>query len=304
MQTLNANLTRETSFGRGGSILSTRDPKGLELDAIRKAAPSIFAEDKHVSRSERYTYIPTAAVLAGLLKEGFLPTEVRQGGSRDEEKRGFTKHMIRLRREPESNNVYRARGGHHFDFKGELFPEVVLVNSHDGTSAYQLYAGLFRLVCTNGLISGEMFQSVKIAHKGNVVDQVIEGAYTVVDTALAMGEQARQLEGIQLTRDEQTVFGRAALALRFEEPEKAPVQVEQVLRPRRAADNKPDLWTTFNRTQENLIKGGLHGVTVNAETRQRRHVTTRPVNGIEGNRDLNRALHTLATEFAKLKQAA
>jgi len=41
-------------------------------------APSIFADAPHESRSERYSYIPTASVLQGLRGEGFEPFMVCQ----------------------------------------------------------------------------------------------------------------------------------------------------------------------------------------------------------------------------------
>lgn len=296
MQTLSyQNSAKITKFGRGATILTARDPNGFSLDDIRHTAPAIFAEGKHSSRSERYTYIPTGDVVRGLLTNGFRAMEVRQGGSRDDEKRGFTKHMIRLRHVDALANVI---GG------SQVSPEVVIVNSHDGTSSYQLFEGAFRFICTNGLIFGDISNSIKVPHKGNVIDQVIEGSFRVIENAKGTVEQARELHAIELDAREQQVFARAALAYRFEDVASAPVQAEQVIRARRQADVAPTLWNVFNRAQENLIRGGLHGSTFNAETRQRRHVTTRPVNGIDGNRDLNRALHTLATEFAKLKAAA
>lgn len=293
MQTLLSN--KITKFGRGATIATARTDEGFALAEIRNIAPAIFAEGKHSSRSERYTYIPTGEVISGLLDNGFRAVELRQGGSRDDEKRGFTKHMIRLRHSDAKSALVGT---------SQVSPEVVIVNSHDGTSSYQLFEGAFRFICTNGLIFGELSKSIKVPHKGNVIDRVIEGSFSVIETAKETVEQARELNAIQLTRDEQQVFARAALAYRFEDAATAPVQPEQVIRARRQADIDPTLWNVFNRAQENLIRGGLSGRTINAETQQVRHVTTRPVNGIDGNRDLNRALHTLATEFAKLKTAA
>lgn len=294
MNTLNA-IPRTVRFGSGGVILSSRDNTGLDIETIRQRAPSVFAEDKHSSRSERYSYIPTKDVLAGLIREGFMPMEVRQGGSRDDEKRGFTKHMIRLRRSNQLKPVTPTLG--------VVWPEVVLVNAHDGTSAYQLYAGLFRYVCTNGLIGGQTLDAVKVPHKGKVVDQVIEGAFTVIENSDRMLEAAGEMSSIKLERVEQEAFAEAAIALRYEEPARAPVVANRLLEAHRSADNTSDLWATFNRVQENLLRGGQRFERLDQATGQRTRGTTRPVNGIDGNRDLNRALHTLATRMAELKAA-
>ena len=109
----------------------------LSDDQIRRVAPSIFADAPHQSRSERYAYIPTAAVLTELRKEGFQPFMVTQTRVRDEGKREHTKHMLRLR--------------HASQINGAEANEIVLLNSHDGTSSYQMLAGQFRFVCSNGL---------------------------------------------------------------------------------------------------------------------------------------------------------
>ena len=82
-------------FGQNTFVIRSETP--LAEDQMRRAAPSIFAEGKHGSRSERYTYIPTIDVLRGLRHEGFEPFMVAQSKSRIEGKTEFTKHMIRMR---------------------------------------------------------------------------------------------------------------------------------------------------------------------------------------------------------------
>jgi hypothetical protein len=131
-------------------------------DQLRRAVPSLFAERAHESRSEKYAYIPTVHVLSALRKEGFEVMAARQTRVRDAGHRNFTKHMLRLR---------------HADLKvDDTFPEVILINSHDGSSAYQIMAGMFRLVCLNGMVvSDGRSETVKVPHKGDVRAQVIEG---------------------------------------------------------------------------------------------------------------------------------
>ncbi len=75
-----------------------------------------------------------------------------------------------------------------------------------------------------------------------------------------------------------------------------PITETQILRPRRYDDNRADLWTVFNRVQENLVKGGLSGRAANGR-RQR----TRAVQGIDQNVRLNRALWLLADGLRQLK---
>ena len=284
-------------FGRGGIQLSAPRGEALSYEQIAQFAPTVFANDRHSSRSERFQVIPTHELLAGLSKEGFVPVKVQVGGSRDEDKRAFTKHLLRLRRVDDLAAAPKA---------GDSHPEVVLLNAHDGTSSYQLHAGLFRLVCLNGLtVSDQDFGSVKVGHSGrNVLDKVIEGTYRVLDDAVAALDHAQQLQTVALDRDEQRIFGEAALRLRFDDETLPRISGTEVVRPRREADLAPNLWHTFNRAQENLIRGGLSYRHTNEETNRVSFRETRPVNGADGDLKLNRALWHLANEFAKLKGQA
>jgi len=94
---MNAMTTLRTGrFGRGGSSAQSREP--MTLDQIRNVAPSVFAESRHSSRTQRFTYIPTSQIVEHLISRDFGVFSVMQGGSRDDEKRGFTKHLVRFRR--------------------------------------------------------------------------------------------------------------------------------------------------------------------------------------------------------------
>ena len=286
-------FTNIRRFGRGGITLNAERGEALSYEQIAQFAPTIFKDVAHESRSERFQVIPTHQLLGGLAKEGFLPVKVQVGGSRDAEKRAFTKHLIRFRRQDDLTGAPKV---------GDSHPEVVLMNAHDGTSSYQLHAGLFRLVCLNGLtVSEANFGSVKVGHSGKgVLDKVIEGTYRVLDDAVLALGQAQELQGVTVNRDEQRIFGEAALRLRYDDESLPRIDGGQVVRPRREADAFGTLWHTFNRAQENLVRGGLSYRHENDEGRVS-YRDTRPVNSADGDLKLNRALWHLTQEFAKLK---
>ncbi|HDR9796808.1 TPA: DUF945 domain-containing protein [Burkholderia cenocepacia] len=254
----------------------------LSDDQIRAVAPSIFADAPHESRSERYSYIPTATVLQKLRGEGFEPFMVCQTRVRQDDRRDYTKHMIRLR--------------HASQINGREANEIILLNSHDGTSSYQMLAGMFRFVCQNGLVCGDTVADVRVPHKGDVAAHVIEGAYEVLQGFDGAQESRDAMQAITLDSGEAEVFARAALALKYDEATPAPITESQVLMPRRHDDSRRDLWSVFNRTQENLIKGGLSARAANG-----RRQTTRPVQGIDNGIRLNRALWLLADGLRQLK---
>ena len=270
---------------------STRGP--IDQDQLRQIAPSVFAENAHGSRSAAYRYIPTSEILTGLAREGFRPYAVMQGGSRDEDKRGCTKHLLRLRHDSQELQV----GGTH--------NEIVLLNSHDGTSAYRLMAGVFRLVCGNGMVVAQnLIDDIRIAHKGNIEGQVIDGCISILDRLPEVSESVREMSALQLTDGERQAFAAAALVARYDDPEKpAPLTADQVLTLRRRDDAQPTMWNTLNAVQENLVRGGLGYIQRNAQGRRVARRRTREVNGIDQNTGLNRALWALAEEMKKLKAA-
>jgi len=260
-----------------------RSDRPLSDDRIRAVAPSIFADAPHGSRSDRYAYIPTATVLTKLRQEGFEPFMVCQTRVRHEDRRDFTKHMIRLR--------------HASQINGDEANEIILLNSHDGTSSYQMLCGMFRFVCHNGLVCGDITADIRVPHKGDVAGQVIEGAYEVLDGFERVQNARDAMRTITLDEGEAEVFANSALALKYDDVAKsAPVTESQLLASRRWDDRKNDLWAVFNRVQENLVKGGLNGRTANG-----RNQRTRPVQGIDQNLRLNRALWLLAEGMRQLK---
>jgi len=281
--------TLATYFTQQSRVMRSEQP--LSEDWMQRVAPSIFAQGKHQSRSDRYSYIPTIEVLRSLRKEGFEPFMVAQGSSRVEGKAAFTKHMIRMRHAGQVQTRPEVN-------------EIILINSHDGASSYQMLAGMFRFVCCNGLVVGEVVEDIRIPHKGNIQGEVIEGAFRVLDEFEAVEEHSEAMKALQLEPREEIAFATAALALRFGERRveesgghrPAPVTAEQLIEARRPEDIGHSLWTTFQRVQENVMRGGQPG-----RSAQGRRLQTRPVGSIDRGVSLNRALWMLAEEMRKLK---
>ncbi|MFC6447726.1 DUF932 domain-containing protein [Shinella zoogloeoides] len=272
-----------TRFGRNSHQISGREP--LDNEALYRHVPSIFASEAHDSRSERYVYVPTIDIVEGLRREGWFPFFAVQSVPRDGSRHGHAKHMLRLRRDGGIGKPEAA--------------EVIIVNSHDGTSAYQMFAGMLRFVCTNSMIAGERFEEIRVPHKGAIQDQIIEGVYTVAEDFPRLIDATETMKETRLSRDEQRVLAEASLVARYGE-EESPVQPDQIIMPRRHEDAGQSVWSTFNVIQEHLTKGGLRGRRQTSDGRIRR-TQTRAVNGIDQNVGLNRALWTLAEGMQRLK---
>jgi hypothetical protein len=267
-------------------MIRTEQP--MTNDQLYAAAPSIFATQPWHAMSARYTFIPTSAVVDRMRAEGFQPFAALQSRTRIEGKGEFTKHVVRFR-DVRQGQAPATRA------LGVIYPELILTNSHDGASAYKLDAGLFRLVCLNGMTvsEGEVGQ-INVRHSGSA-DGIIEASYEVIEQFPKVIDSAASFQALKLAAPQQRAYATAALALRYDEGT-APIAAEQLTRARRFEDNDGSLWSSFNVAQEHLVNGGVRGR--NPETKRR--VTTRPVNGISENARLNKALWTLTQEMAKL----
>jgi len=240
--------------------------------------PAVFAEQAASTVSDKYTFIPTTRILGVLEDEGWIPTSASQVNSHKEGNKQFAKHLIRLRRDeaiqPEVNKT---------------IPEIVLFNSHNGKSNYDLRMGLYRFVCSNGMVvSDAEFGSIKIRHMGYTDEQVVKASQEFIDNSTRIMNVVNEWQDVKLDREEMRSFGREAAKLRFEDPDD--LTINTVLQPRRGEDMASDLWTVFNRTQENLIQGGF---LVTGGRRRSRAITN-----IDKNIDINTSLWDLASSYS------
>lgn len=243
----------EQNIALGGNRLSRprilRTGHALNDAQIRSVAPAVFAEGPHADRAQSYAYVPTYRVLHDLREKGWEVMEVSQQRSRAADRDPYTKHMLRM----------RPAGVHKTISLEEGIPEVCVINAHDGTAAYHLYAGFFRYACSNGLIIGTGFSAFKVRHTAADVTRklVRENAEElVVEEFPKLVESTQRMRSVMLDTERQYELARAALKLRYGDA-LPPFNAEMLLHERRAADRGDDLWRVFNRVQENLMYGGF-----------------------------------------------
>lgn len=275
------------------------NPTPMSEDEMRKLAPSIFATTAHPDKSERFKPIATWEILQALAKEGFHPFGVQQVSSRRMGNTAFAKHLIRMR-PVDPQLVYKV---------GDTVCEVILSNANDGTSKYELMAGMFRIRCMNSLVVQESeLASVLIKHAGTKADigLVIDGTYTVIEQAKAALNAPTNWSNILLATPEADFFAERSSKLLFPDPVAeelfgvAPPQPNEfdfrkLLNRNRVEDAGFDLWTTFNVVQENIMRGGLEYVHRNTEGVERNQ-STRAVNGIDRRIELNKQLWKMAAD--------
>jgi hypothetical protein len=284
------------------NMSNRRNGRALDDDELRRFAPSVFSMSAWDQMSDKYALVPTIDVINGLRNEGFMPVQAAQSRVRNADKREYTKHLVRLR---------------HVDTLASQQPEVgeiVLTNAHDGTAAFQLFLGIYRLVCTNGLMLGQTFESYHVRHFGpRVTDEVIDATYHVADQLPRVMDRIGEMKALPMPETAALALAMVARDLRWKPDEEiiegevvehptAPIEPAQLLQARRSIDaNDNSVWGVYNRVQESIMKGGLPGT----GSGQRR-MSTRAVNSVNAEITLNRRIWDVAsqlTDFLK-KQTA
>lgn len=267
----------------------------LTLDQIQRLAPSVFSSGKSDKTSDRYRFFPTSEIVREMMNSGFQCVKAGQARTRIPGKEEFTRHVLRFRNLDVAPHV------------GDSIPELVLMNAHDGTSAYKLMLGMFRLVCSNGLVVKDAsIGELSVRHSGDasIVQEVIDASYEVIHEAPKAIEQVRGWQNNIINLDEQAAFAKAALELRGST---ITIDPFDAIRSRRGADRgddkgNRDLWRTFNVVQENLIRGGLYGKSAPTEKKPTgSYRRLRSVKSVNEDSKLNRALWTLAAEMQAIK---
>ena len=260
----------------------------LTPEKLHELAPAVFATQPDEGVSERYGFVPTIEVVDALKDQGWYPVRALQTNVRDRNKRHLAKHMIRFRQEPDRQIQV-----------GDCLAEVVLTNSHDRSSAYQLDLGLFRLACENGMVTrtGDL-GGIRVKHGRHIVEHIIEGTINLTHQVPKISESVDHFRSTLVSKEEARLYAKAALSLRYGEDwvYSSPVRPEDLLQVRRIDDHESSLWKVFNRVQENMMKGGILG-----RSQTGRNVRTRAIHSVTEDVKLNRALWMLTDEFAKLK---
>lgn len=244
-----------------------QENRPLTLQELQVEVPSIFSATAHESRSDRFAPVSTIQVLDGLAEHGWQPFFAVQAKTRDEGKKDFVKHMVRLRRETEINKFGSVN-------------EIILTNANDGTSAFNLLSGTFRFVCQNGCVQSSDAKIRKVYHKGNnIMDDVIEGSYHVVEEFDEINRYQHEMSQIILTPKERQIFALSAYMVREGTPEnmdfsKLDYEPEQLLQHHNTEDhNNHTLLSTYNVIQENSIRGGMIGTSPKGRQTRRRAIS-------------------------------
>jgi hypothetical protein len=211
------------------------------LEQIKQIAPSVFTTDKAPHLSDKYVQTPTSRVVEDLINLGWQVTKVQEVKSR--KYKGFQKHIVVFRN---PNIMIKGKDG------DDAFPQILLTNSHDGRAAFNFRVGIFRLICSNGLVVADAeFSNVSIRH----INYTFESLQTKVNELISklpnLVRKINLFKSTQLNELQIQEFASKAIQLRT----KQRVNIMDIIVADRPQDAGNDLWVVFNRVQEKILGG-------------------------------------------------
>ena len=258
----------------------------MTKEQMREAAPAVFTMTPSNEVSKHYTHIPTTKVIDDMELLGWGVVDVKEVKARKAKTRGVQKHMVVFR-----NPDVVING----DDGDKVFPQILLTNSHDGKNSFTFTAGLFRMICENGLvISTTQFEDVKMRHMGYTFEDLQVNIREMVERLPLTVESMNKMKEVEMGEKAALDFAKKALECRFDKKQVARINVDlkELLNPTRKEDMGNDVWSRFNVVQEKLIHGGFDYV---SGTKVRK---ARKVKNFKQDQKIKKELFSLALEYA------
>jgi len=266
-------------------FLKLDNTKFLNADEIKRSAPSVFTKTAFDSLSNKYTHIPTSQVIEDMAKLNFFVTECKEIKAR--KRVGFQKHLL-IFRNPDL--VINGADG------DTVYPTILISNSHDGSSSFIFQSGIFRAICSNGLVvSTQDFDKLKIRHMNYTFEELQDKIKFMVEQLPLTVESMNKMKSTQLSEDQARDLAKRSLTTRFDEDEidALNIDLDALLEPTRPEDKPNDLFTVFNRIQEKILGGDFSYMT---GTKIRK---ARKVKNFQQDIKINAHLYAIASEFVE-----
>jgi hypothetical protein len=269
------DMKADTKYFNHDAVLTDTD--------IQRRCPVAFQAGNANRCSARYVHVGTDQIITGLRGVGWMPVHAEQQRCRSVDRQGFQKHEIWFRRQDDMDSIKP----HNI--------ELVLDNSHDAGCSYTLSVGIWRRICSNGLVvSGGSFESIRYRHMGLSAGDVVDGSLKVGEMMPELADRIERFQARELGDGEAAEFARRAVALRWEG--NLPVKPDQLLGVRRLDDAGQSVWKVLNRIQENIVHGGMTGRRARVGGGPDRTFRVQALRGIDSRLRVNRGLWALADE--------
>lgn len=266
-------------------MLNYESQEFKSLEELKETTPSIFTKKGSNNTSEKYTHIPTDTVIKDLELLGWGVVDAQEVKARKQV--GYQKHLVVLRN---NDVVINGKDG------DTVYPQILLTNSHDGKNSFSFQAGLFRMICENGLvIATKEFESYKIRHMGydfETLQGVIKDMISNLDLTV---KSMNKMKATELSKNQTFELAKLMLETRIENTNNTftDQSIKDILIPQRKEDKGFGLWEVFNRVQENIVEGNFQYLTPKGKLRQ-----ARLIKNFKQDMNINSKMYEQALTFA------
>ena len=185
-------------------------------------------------------YIPTLDVITKLQDEGWKLSGVAEQRGKN---RKITSNYVQLQHPDFA--VQNSKG------KDEAFTSITLSNSCNGAKPLQMSLGMFRQVCSNGMVTYDQHaESQNIKHieiNARDLDRFVNSMNSKANKLLT---EVNEMKHKGLSIEDMRKLAAEAASLRYSNIED--INIDDLFAVNRVEDKSDDLWTVFNRIQENL----------------------------------------------------
>lgn len=215
---------------------------------LKSLAPSIFTTVPSSNVSSKYTHIPTEKIIDDMEKLGWGVVDAKEVQARTVHTRNVQKHLVVFRN---PDVIINGDGG------DDVYPTILLTNSHDGKNAFTFTAGLFRMICENGIvISTNEFEKLAIRHMGYTFEALQVLIKEMVEKLPLTVESMNKMVDTELSDESILKFAQECLGVRFgDDLKNIKVDMDDFIAPSREEDKGNSLWKVFNVFQEKVIDG-------------------------------------------------
>jgi len=273
------------------------DAQELPMQRIAQLAPAVFTQGKNPEVTDRYAPVDTLKAVEILRDFGYVPVQAAQKRSRKEGSSAYAQHMVAF--------------AHNTTLRDADRPEIIAYNSHNGKSSLKLFGGFFRGICSNGLVAGEGFEG-KLRHLHTTVSNFEDLIKEVAATLPKITDRIEKMKQVKLYKNDILDFAYNAMTLRWEMLPEAhedgscrgayadTFTAHTLLSARRYEDTDTDLWTVFNRVQENMIRGGAEVVSFTDRNKYGKRRSARPIGSVDESIRVYRGLWNIADDILEV----
>jgi len=202
--------------------------------------PNYIKKTQRIKQKE--FYIPTIDIVQKLQKEGWMINGVDE--QRNRKTRKITNNYVQMTHPDFA--VKNSKG------KDEAYSSITIQNSCSGNQPLQMSLGAYRMVCSNGHIRfDEHAEYEKIKHTEINFLNLDRFIYNIDTKAQKLITELNEWKKQDMTLEQIQDLAYKAARLRFNESDENFNPID-LLRVNRTEDKGNDVWTVFNRIQENL----------------------------------------------------